>query len=168
MDPTSEEIKTAEEAKAVEPSAAPPPKPRGKRRKGPAATSLDLGQLPDEIVEVVAIAPLILSGAIIKTVTTKKDANGKVVADGVTLTFDPGAAQATVAAFKNWLSTLDVEMTPGLALIACYVTTLASAMPDAVAQMQSRTEKQSKPVEVANVKTDGNERSVTPNPTSGV
>jgi hypothetical protein len=125
-------------------NSAPPPKPRRKQSKQSAVTSVNLGSLPEEIVEIVAAAPLILTAGIIANRTAIRDANGKVVREGVQLSYDAGAMTATVAAFKAWLATLNIDLTPGYALLAMYAVTIASAIPQAIGDIAAINEAKEK------------------------
>jgi hypothetical protein len=140
------------ESEQDERNSAPAPKRKG-RPKGTAGKkaveTVKLDTLPPEILEVVALAPMLLTMVAVKQLTTEKDRNGNIILDGIQLAPNAQAMAAVTPAFRAWLSTLDFELTPGFALLAVYATALASAMPDAMVQLTERAEKESRRHETA-------------------
>ena len=151
---------------AGEPTGEAPP-PRARRKPGRPAkletAKVPLDTLPKELMETAALAPLILTGAIAKRYTAIRAPDGSVLFEGVTLVYDAKAGEACTVAFKAWLASLDIQMTPLSALLLCYATAIVSAVPDAAAQYQTAQEriagasKTAKPPEPQPVKSDTSE-----------
>ena len=142
-------LDAAEEAKEeqIAEEVAPAPKKRGKKKPEKAAKKEDvpkvnIAELPPDLIEVIAVAPIIIAAAATKTLTTQKDAQGNVTIEGITLRPSSQALAAIPPAFKAWLATLDVELTPGVMLLTCYAMALTTALPDVMVQLAERADKQ--------------------------
>ena len=113
------------DAPASEPAASTAEAPRVKReyKKRTPKTSVKV-QLPDELVAVLATAPLIIGGQVVMAVS-----HGQII-----MHFPSESRDVVIPAFKAWLASIDVELSPGWALLLAYALAFALAMPDSVAQ----------------------------------
>lgn len=149
MDPNAandlENTLDAQEEVKEAPIFAPSPKKRGRKKSiDQVATTekVELAAMPDEIIEILAIGPLLLGAMAAKQFT------------GYDLQYSNDALKACVPAFKIWLNSIDVELTPGVALLACYSLAISTTIPGIMAQI---AEKESKAAQNANpVQTDNN------------
>jgi hypothetical protein len=145
MPPFPDERKKREPTEPSDTPIGEAPAPRARRRPGRPAKSetakVPLDTLPPELLETAALAPLIISAAIAKRYTVIRAPDGSVAFEGVTLTYDAKAGAACTLAFKAWLASLNLELTPLSALLLCYTTAIVSAVPDAAAQYQMAQER---------------------------
>lgn len=114
---------------------APPIRVKRRYTRRAQAQNVNMGELPPEVIAVISQAPLILSGMAIKVATRKTDAQTGLRFEGVQLHFDRDSIDAVGPAFKAWLASIDIAMSPGWALLVLYSMALTSAAPDAFAQI---------------------------------
>ena len=118
--------------------------------------------MPQELVGFASILPLVLADQALQLATRKPGI------DAIRLEYSPEALAAVSVAFKAWLASLDMELTPGWALIAAYSMAITSAVPSAIAQAAERGKvAQAVPSAVPEVKQNAPEADTDRRSTSG-
>lgn len=102
----------------------------GKVSGGGKNQNINLGKsIPPELAGFVASFPLLISAE-----TTRRISAAKLGQPGIILQYRQEDMKQLQVAFQAWLESIDFDLTPGWALVACYFICTMNALPGAIEQ----------------------------------